>query len=130
MEISELKNQKQEKVSQLITECGMFFAFSTEQFEKNKTPLKDGEKYVRMFGGGFMPKGNLEQWVEGSKAIELWYRGEMKNEKMRRANIAYELSNHEAFYTGNISDTLEALGEDYTYEEVRKVYFEELKNQD
>jgi len=40
----------------------------------------------------------------------------------RRANVAYELRNHEAYYTGDITDTLRALGSGYTRKEVLAVY--------
>ena len=109
----------------------MFFAFSTEQFHENKTPLKEGEKYVSIGMGGYMPKGNVQQYLDGSKTIEKWYKAEIKACKgARRANIAYELNNHEAYYTGDISDTLRSLGRDYTRAEVLKVYIEESKKED
>lgn len=43
--------------------------------------------------------------------------------------IAYELRNHEAHYTGDISDTMEALGKGFTAKEVRKVYNEMIPNE-
>ena len=47
--------------------------------------------------------------------------------KTRKQEIAYELANHEAYYTGDISDTMEALGKDYTEAEVLEVYRAERK---
>lgn len=108
----------------------MFFAFSDKQFEENKTPLKEGEKYLRMFGGSFMPAGNLEQWKAGDKEIGDWFREQIATHNLRRAHIAYELHNHEATYTYEIDQALDALGDDYTEEEVRAVFREELQNQD
>lgn len=52
-----LKEEKQKRINQAVAESKMFFAFSDEQFEENKTPLKEGEKYARIGAGGFMPRG-------------------------------------------------------------------------
>lgn len=123
--IHEIKDQKEQKVTDLINAVGMFFAFSNKQFQENKTPLKEGEKYVSIGGGGYLPKGNLDAYINGIEEIQSWYKAEIKANKGRRANIAYELENHEAYYTGDIEATLEALGEDYTREEVKKVFNEE-----
>jgi hypothetical protein len=130
MTIHEIKQEKQDKFSQLITECGVFFAFSEKQFYENKTPLSEGEKYVSMGAGGYIPKGKVEAWKAGLKDIDKWYKVTMKQTKgLRRENIAYELANHEAYYTCDISDTLEALGSEYTAKEVWKVYHEERVKQ-
>lgn len=126
MNIQQIKDNKEKAVSKLIEDCSVFFAFSNEQFEKNKTPLQTGEKYVSMGMGGYLPKSKVADWLQGMKDIEKGFKSEIKKSKeLRRENIAYELANHEAYYTGSISDTLEALGEDYTKKEVWKVYYEE-----
>jgi hypothetical protein len=99
---------------------------------QNKTTLKEGEKYVSMGAGGYLPKTEVENYLNGSKAIDNWYKAEIKaNKGARRALIAYELANHEAYYTGDIYETLNALPEGYTRKEVQKVYNEErINNQD
>lgn len=105
----------------------MFFAFSNEQFATNKTALKEGEKYLSLGAGAYMPKGNYPVWEQGMKDINKWYKAEIKAGKMRKEAIAYELANHEAYYTGEIEATLKALGGDYTEKEVREVYRAESK---
>ena len=127
--LTEIKAEKQSKFSALLDECLVFFAFSDEQFQEGKTPLKEGEKYVAMGSGGYMPKGKVKQYLEGSEAIDKWYKEAIKERKLRKENIAYELSNHEAYYTNDISDTLEALGSDYTAGEVKEVFNFERKRQ-
>jgi hypothetical protein len=127
--ISEIKTEKQEKYNTLMRNCLVFWAFSNEQFEQNKTPLAEGEKYVRIYGGGLMPQGQVNNFNEGIQTIEKWYKAELKSNKARKANILYELCNHEAFYTGDVSDTLETLGSDYTRKEVLEVYHKEHKRQ-
>jgi hypothetical protein len=122
MNISEIKNEKQRKVDQLLTDCKVFFAFSNEQFEKNKTPLNDGEKYVSIGAGGYMPKGMIQAFKEGSNLIDREYKAAIKEHKQRKENILYELRNREAFYTGDIEETVEVLGSDYSHNEVMEVF--------
>lgn len=120
--LSKLKAEKQLKVDALLTECLIFFAFSNEQFNESKTTLQEGEKYVSLGAGGYMPKGKVQTYLDGIKEINNWFKLATKDNKTRRANILYELNNHEAFYTMDIADTLAALGSDYTAKEVQAVY--------
>lgn len=113
---------RQDKTNKLMTSLGVFWAFSKEQFEEGKTPLKEGEKYVSIGMGGYMPKGNVNALIEGMKHIGNEFKKAMKDAKARKAHIAYELNNHEAYYTRDITSTLDALGEDFTKEEVMAVY--------
>ncbi len=127
MDIQDLKTAKEQKVSLLLKDCKVFFAFSNQQFEENKTPLEEGEKYVSIGAGGYMPKSQKENFNNGMDLIHNWYKGETKNNKLRKENILYELNNHEAFYTMSIDTTLEVLGSEYTRKEVFSVYSRELK---
>ena len=129
--IGEIKKEREDKQSELFASCGLFWAFSNEQFATNKTPLKEGEKYVSIGMGGYLPKGNLDTFLNGMESLKKWYKAEIKaNKGARRANIAYELSNHEAYYTGEIEATCSALGSDYTRKEVWAVYCEERQHQE
>jgi len=127
--LHEIKKENQNKVDQLLNNCLVFWAFSNEQFAKNKTPLAEGEKYVSIGAGGYMPKSKVNDFSNGMKEINKWFKAEIKNNKAKRQNIIYELANHEAFYTGDLADTLAALGPDYTLEEVKEVYNTEHKKQ-
>jgi len=120
--IHEIKKEEQDKLNTLFTQCLVFWAFSNEQFEQNKTPLQDGEKYVSIGAGGFLPKSKVKELTDGMKRIKAEYKAAIKSNKARKLNIAYELSNHEAYYTCDISDTLSAVGPDYTRDEVQAVY--------
>ena len=124
--IQEIKTEREAKQTELFNLCGLFFAFSNEQFTENKTPLKEGEKYVSIGAGGYLPKGNLDTFLNGMEAQRKWYAAEVKaNKGARRANIAYELANHESYYTGSIEDAISALGTGYTRKEVAKVFNQE-----
>lgn len=122
IKLHELKTQKEEKVSELIKYCNMFFAFSNQQFDENKTQLKEGEKYVHIGAGAYMPKSNLEPYLKGIEEINKWYADEVKKTKNGENEILYELQNYECFYTGDISDAYEVLKSRYTLEQVNNVY--------
>lgn len=125
-EIWKIKQERELKQSALFTATGLFWAFSNEQFEKNKTPLEPGDKYVRLPHGGFLPKSNLDTMLSGMEEINAWFKAAVnENKETRRALIAYELNNHEAYYTGSIDSACDALGPDFTPAEVRKVYNQE-----
>lgn len=124
--LQQIKQNRQAATDKLLDDCGVFFAFSNQQFEENKTPLNEGDKYISIGAGGYMPKSNANKFIQGMKDIEKGYKSELKKSKeLRRENIRYELANHEAWYTGDITDTLAALGKDYKAKEVWKVYHEE-----
>lgn len=129
--LHDLKKQKQEKVNSLLNEVQVFWAFSTEQFKEghDKLTLQKGDKLVSIGAGGFMPKSKVDAFIDGMKAINKWFKSAVKDNKVRRENIIYELGNHEAWYTGELEDTLNALGSDYTLEEVREVYNKEYVKQ-
>lgn len=128
-DLHEIKAEKENKVSELLKFCSVFFAFSNEQFHANKTPLAEGEKYVSIGAGGYMPKGKAQDFKKGLDDIDTWFKSEVKSQKLRRANIIYELGNYECWYTGEIEDAVNALGEDYTLEEIQEVYRTERNKQ-
>lgn len=122
MDLHELKQLQEQKLTEIFTNNRVFWAFSNEQFTKNKTPLNEGEKYVSIGAGGYMPKGSLESFNSAMDEWNKWFKTQVKENKLREKQIAYELANHEAYYTGDIEDTMSALGEGFTEEEVWAVY--------
>ena len=58
----EIRQVAEVKRTELYTNCGLFFAFSNEQFTENKTPLKEGEKYVSIGAGGYLPNFFFSIW--------------------------------------------------------------------
>ena len=120
--IQEIKKQSSEDTNKFMDECGVFWAFSNQQFLENKTVLKEGEKYISIGAGGYMPKGNAKKLTEGLNSIAINFKKSVAENKQREAHILYELNNHEAFYTCEIDETLDVLGSDYTSSEVQAVY--------
>jgi len=120
--VSDIKKEKQKMVSELFEKCGVFFAFSEKQFEENKTPLKEGEKYVSIGGGGYLPKGKVKEFQEGMEAIERYGKQKVKKNNLAEAQILDELQNYECFYTGDISDVVDLFEGTYTVKQIRDVY--------
>jgi hypothetical protein len=125
----EIKEEASNKLSVLLKDCKVFFAFSEEQFSENKTELKEGEKYVSIGAGGYMPKSYVKDFIQGQKDIEAWRKSEVKKGKQQEAQILYELNNYECFYTGDIEDAFEVLKDTYSIEQVKKVFYKHLKQQ-
>ena len=74
-----------------------------------------------------MPQHNTQAFIQGNKDIEKTFKTQIKEHKQRKEYILYELNNHECFYTQDITSALEALGSDYTAEEITEVYKEYKK---
>ncbi len=120
---TEIKTEHEKRYSDLFNKCDVFWAFSNEQFAegRKKHPLKKGEKYIRIPGGGFMPKFNFDEFQTGLTAIKKWKTQAMKEVKAEEA-ILYELNNYECFYSCEIDDVVDHFEGKYTIEEIRKVY--------
>jgi hypothetical protein len=119
MTIQEINKQTEEKTTKLFNEMGMFFAFSNKQFDEQK---KEGVVYVNFGMGGICPKENAEKCNQELNKIVDW-----KIEEMKKISpdflIEYELSNHEAYYTGDIEEAFQALKHyGFTRQQVRAVY--------
>jgi hypothetical protein len=121
--IQSIKTEQEKRHTELFRSCHLFWAFSNEQFAEGAkaNPLQPGEKYVSIGHGGYLPKSQLDNFLNGMEAISKWYKAEVKAAKQGDAEILYELSNHECWYTGDISDAIPALP-NYTREHIQRVY--------
>lgn len=107
-------------ISDLLDKFGAFWAFSNEQFNEKK---KEGVTYVNCGMGLVAPKDNANAVVKGLKAISNDGRVKDLAENGRDKVIERELYNYEAFYTGDIQDTVDALASyGITADEVNTVY--------
>ena len=130
MNIHEIKKEREQRQSAIFTKHGVFFAFSIDQFNDNKTPKEEGDKYLHMGMGAYIPKSKFDAYLADMEGNEKWFTDQIKANDQRRAHIAYELANHECYYTGDIDDAVSELGDDYTRDEVYKVYIEERQKVD
>lgn len=120
--IHTLKAEKEARQTQIFTDNGVFFAFSNQQFQENKTSLAEGEKYAALFGGGYCPQFKRKTVLQELDALDSWYWAEIDRNGLRNAIIAYTLSNHECYYSGDISDAQMALPASYTEAEIWAIY--------
>jgi len=120
---TELKSEREEKTGALITDCKMFFAFNAEQFKEGSEKLPEDSGAIVSIGmGGYMPKANVHKFDKGNAALKAWFEAEIKANKLEEEEIRYELANHEAWYTWDITDTMAVLGDRYTETEVWEVF--------
>ena len=125
--IQDIKIAEQANVDLLFKECGLFFAFSEKQFAESKTPLQEGDKYVSIGGGGYLPKSNIERFTSGMEEIRKWKQSEIKRTKSEVKEIEYQLSNHECYYTGDISPVVDMFAGVYSKTMIRQIYAKNRK---
>lgn len=121
-----LSDYSQEGITNLLNELGGFYAFSDAQYNEAK---KEGVEYVSLGMGLICPKENAKALQEGLIEVSKNAIQQDLKENGKVNIIKRELSNHEAYYTGDISDTYYALKcYDITEAEILEVYNEEKKN--
>lgn len=123
---NQLVSEKQVKYNNLMDEFKVFWAFNNEQFNEGiaKCELLEGEKVVSIGAGGYIPKKNVQSFIDGQKSIEKWFKNAMKT--MKEEHILYELNNHECFYTGSIESAANVLP--YSKKMVLDVYRKHAAN--
>lgn len=116
-----LRKKQQEEFNKLP----LGFAFSNEQFAEmmkgwGLDPDKDTDKIYRIPGGGFVQKKDHtllhETMDRHQKEIEESIEADVDGTGFVYEMFLYEMDNHEYGYTGDLEDTLEALG--MTIEEI------------
>lgn len=125
MTYQDASKKHEQAISKMITECGIFFAFSDKQFEegKKKTNFKEGDKLISVLGGGCLPLSNKDKYIKDSeKASEDFIKALKEGEEIKEQAIKYELANHECYYTGEIDAVVNMFKGIYTSEEILKVY--------
>jgi len=96
----------QKEVSKAIEKHGVFFAFSSKQFDEGK---KEGVKYVDMGGGCLCPKENVEAFIND---MDSGAKKGIKNDVHKygaKKIIAREYFNHECQITNDTRDMRDAL---------------------
>lgn len=122
--IRDLKQELQDKMTKLFDDYGVFFAFSKDQFDKQK---KDGVKYLDGGAGMLIPKDIAKEFQDEYNKLYLDFDNKILSDKeLKNKYILYQLLNHEAFYTGDYYETFERLGKGYTIEEVKAVYIQNM----
>jgi hypothetical protein len=114
--------------TQLYAETGAFFAFNQRQLEEQKKP---NVKYISLGHGMICPEEQAQKLVDGITNIIAQGIAQDLAENGKTAIITRELHNHEAFYVGDITDTVAALdGYGFTRADIAAVYREVLPTVD
>ena len=115
-----LSNYTEEKQTELFLSTGAFFAFSNKQLAEKK---QVNVKYVSVGLGLFVPKENAKSLIDGLESINDEGIKQDMAENGKDKIIRRELFNYECFYTGDVSDCVEALSEyGITREEIEAQY--------
>lgn len=121
---NEIRANAGKQRDQLCKDQGVIWAFSkerlVEQVDKTKAP------YVSIGAGGYLPKANVDQFLNGMEAIELAEKQAIQAAKCEQEQtILYELNNHECYVSNDITDAmprLKSLG--FTVKQVKKVFMQ------
>ena len=108
-----LSNYTDTKISKALDKAQAFFAFSDKQVEEGKVKqgLTDDIKLISLGSGLISPQDTGIQLIKDmDKAYKDGIAQDIK-ENGKEAIIKRELYNHEAFYTGEIDQTVDALSE-------------------
>lgn len=118
-----LNDYTEDQINKIMEQYGAFFAFSNQQFDEKK---KEGIKYVSCGAGLICPKDNAMQLMKD--VIDVGQKGRKQDiqENGHEAIIKRELINHEAYYTGDVDSTVDALdGYNITREAIVAIYNKE-----
>jgi hypothetical protein len=118
-----LSEYMEEAQTQAFDKYGAFFAFNKKQLDEKK---QEGVQYVNLGGGLICPK---ESALALHKELDEIYKDSIKQDLAENGVegvIKRELSNHECYYTGDVSDCEYKL-KDYgiTKEQIVKVFRQE-----
>ena len=121
---TELKDKQQERVNAFLSKYA-FFAFSQQQFKEGLQRLgvpEDAERVLVSLGnvGGFLLKDKLPEYRALMEGLEQETQEAIEDPETGAAfavqMFTYELANHEYSITGDLTETLDALG--YTTEDI------------
>lgn len=117
----------QDKQTELFEANSVFFAFSDSQVLEGMAQynITDKSLLVSLGAGMIAPRANVKAISLGLKTIQADKKKMVKERSDIKKTILYELNNYECFYTGDITDALEALSAyDVTREQILAVYKE------
>lgn len=125
MTYQEIKLKNEQNINAIMESQKVFWAFSNEQLEKGKQSINitDNKELTSIGMGGFLPKANADNLFILLEEENKRYKQELKEAKEAKEKaIAYELSNHECYYTGDISPVIELFAGLYTKDDIKQVF--------
>lgn len=120
-----LQDYMNESQSQLLDECGAFFAFSNKQFDEQK---QNGITYISMGAGLLCNEEHVTKLITGMDEILNRAVRQDLAENGQNAIIERELYNYECIYTGDISPCVDALSVyDIPLDDIKAVFLQEVR---
>ena len=125
-----LNNYIDENITKLLKQYGAFFAFSDKQFLEAKDKNKLNTDYTDLGSGLVCLKENAKKLIdEMDNCIKKGIKQDIA-ENGEDAIIKRELYNYEAFYTGDITSTKEALKDyNFTDNNIKNIFLQLAKQQ-
>lgn len=125
MSDQELRVEMDKNQTEVFDKFGVFFAFSNEQLKEQSKPEIE---YVSLGGGMIGPKHNVAEFAEAlNKVHSDYYKADLEKNGKKKI-IHRELANYETQYTGDITDTVDALDSyGITREEVQAEFNEYMQ---
>lgn len=118
-----LQDYIKEEQTELFKKYGVFFAYSSKQFDEATKDFPEGTEYVSVGVGTFLPRENVDEFASAHSMLV--HKGIAKDleENGKDAIIRRELANYECQLTGDLSEVAEVL-EDYgiTLDEIKVGY--------
>lgn len=106
-----------------MDKAGAFFAFGDKQFNEAMAKDKERSDYCHVFSGLYSPKDTAKQLMEDLADVHKAGIAQDIADNGLEKIILRELNNHEAYYTRDITSTVEALEPyDITAEQVEKLF--------
>ena len=128
----DIKKKNADNINAIMDQHQVFWAFSQSQLDEGKAKIgiTDNKELTSIGMGGFLPKAKAESLFLAIEQENKRYREELKQAKEAKEQaIAYELSNHEAYYTGDIQPVVELFAGLYTAKDIQAVYLKQVKKQ-
>ncbi len=124
-----IKDEYDKNYNDELKNAGVFWAFSNNQFDENKT-YKDApdNEYISVGAGGYIHKSDKHKFENFVKVIAPKLKADFVSKIEMNDLIKYELINHECYYTGDLSEVVEIVHSYYDipiddiYDKVKNVY--------
>ena len=119
--MTKLTFNMQEKMTEVFNKYGVFFAFSDEQFLRQRV---EGVEYTTFGAGSVIPVENYDAFMEEFNQLDDAHTKFKLENFTKEELILEELRNHECFYTWEIDEVVELMKGKYnfTLQDVQEVF--------
>ncbi len=126
---SKIKEEYDKTYNEELNKTGIFWAFSNDQFNENKTHKDAPDNEYHSIGyGGYIHKSNIDKYKHFIKDVAPKLKADFVSKINIDDLIKYELINHECYYTGDYSEVEDIvssyydMSKDEIHNKVKNVY--------